>query len=186
MMDIALKDVSEIHLVYISLEFRSLIVCLFFFSLVIHGMKRRYVSLFESVITLCLVLMFSQIWLGSNVICYYKNDIQPWKWTSLLDIFNPTGSVPTASYMIKTRGELQELLTKPEFRKADRIQLVDVKLGKEDAPRALKMQAQLVSTVYQLCNFFHDSCMAWLICIFIISCHGLQIHQTSQGNAYKA
>lgn len=94
------------------------------------------------------------------MICYYKNDIQPWKWTSLLDIFNPTGSVPTASYMIKTRGELQELLTKPEFRKADRIQLVDVKLGKEDAPRALKMQAQLVSTVYQLCNFFHDSCMA--------------------------
>ncbi|KAG0139942.1 hypothetical protein CROQUDRAFT_665822 [Cronartium quercuum f. sp. fusiforme G11] len=73
------------------------------------------------------------------------NDIQPWNWTGILDLFNPEKSATTASYLARTHDELIELLKLPELRRTDRIQLVEVKLGKNDAPRALKMQAELTS-----------------------------------------
>lgn len=81
----------------------------------IHGMKRKY------------------------------NDIQPWVWTGILELFNPQKSTPTASYRIEKYDDLVKLLNDPTFRKADKIQLVEVKLGKEDAPRALKLQAEMTS-----------------------------------------
>ncbi|KAH9814831.1 thiamine diphosphate-binding protein [Melampsora americana] len=81
----------------------------------IHGMKRKY------------------------------NDIQPWVWTGILDLFNPLKTTSTASYHIEKYDELVKLLNDATFRKADKIQLVEVKLGKEDAPRALKLQANMTS-----------------------------------------
>ncbi|EGG07363.1 uncharacterized protein MELLADRAFT_43199 [Melampsora larici-populina 98AG31] len=81
----------------------------------IHGMKRKY------------------------------NDIQPWVWTGILDLFNPQKNPTTRSYRIERYDELVGLLKDSGFRKADVIQLVEVKLGKEDAPRALKLQAEMTS-----------------------------------------
>jgi pyruvate decarboxylase len=73
------------------------------------------------------------------------NDIAPWKWTSILSLFASPQSPPYQSYSCDTRAELEALLKNPDFAKADKIQLVAVKLPKEDAPRALKMQAELTS-----------------------------------------
>ncbi|KAH9816629.1 thiamine diphosphate-binding protein [Melampsora americana] len=70
------------------------------------------------------------------------NDIQPWKWTGILDLFNPENTTPTASYMVETREEFEKLLKDPKFRKADRIQLVEVKLGREDGPAGMVKQIQ--------------------------------------------
>lgn len=68
------------------------------------------------------------------------NDIQPWKWIAILDLFNPENTTPTATYLVETRKEFLDLLKNPEFRKADRIQLVEVKLGREDGPDMLLKQ----------------------------------------------
>lgn len=113
-------------------------------------MTRKYVSV-STLLVIC-ALNSRHLVLVTDVqiqICTFvqQNDIQPWKWTGLLDVFNPTGAVPSASFLIETRHELLELLKNPDFRKADRIQLVEVKLGKEDAPLRLKIQASHVSEV---------------------------------------
>ncbi|EGG06839.1 uncharacterized protein MELLADRAFT_86255 [Melampsora larici-populina 98AG31] len=65
------------------------------------------------------------------------NDIQPWKWTGILDLFDPENTTPKANYTAETRKEFMDLFKNPEFRKADRIQLVEAKLGREDAPDGL-------------------------------------------------
>lgn len=72
-----------------------------------------------------------------------QNDIAPWDFTALLDTFGG-GKKTGKSYTANTRAELEKLLTDPKFAKADEIQLLAVKLPKEDAPRALKKQAELV------------------------------------------
>jgi hypothetical protein len=73
------------------------------------------------------------------------NDIPLWKWQSLLDLFNAYEEpIPTKSWLAKNRGELEEILANKEFAAADRIQLLEVKMDKLDAPEALKKQGKLV------------------------------------------
>ena len=47
------------------------------------------------------------------------------------------------SYFVKTKTELSNLLDNEEFAKADKIQLVEMIMPMHDAPRALKVQAEL-------------------------------------------
>ena len=47
------------------------------------------------------------------------------------------------SYLVKTKTELSNLLDNEEFAKADKIQLVEMIMPMHDAPRALKVQAEL-------------------------------------------
>ena len=47
------------------------------------------------------------------------------------------------SYTVKTKTELSNLLDDPAFAKADKIQLVEMLMPMHDAPRALKVQAEL-------------------------------------------
>lgn len=72
------------------------------------------------------------------------NDISSWKWQKLLELFNANGQNQTKSWLANTRGELEEILNNAEFKKADRIQLLEVKMDRLDAPRALQLQAELV------------------------------------------
>ncbi|KZO92821.1 pyruvate decarboxylase [Calocera viscosa TUFC12733] len=74
------------------------------------------------------------------------NDIQPWKWTKLLDVFGAPEDA-YATHQVKTFEELEKLLDDPGFGSADRIQLVEVFIGKMDAPRALKLQAEATARV---------------------------------------
>ncbi|GAA5966031.1 hypothetical protein JCM8115_004804 [Rhodotorula mucilaginosa] len=74
------------------------------------------------------------------------NDIATWKWGQLLDTFN--GYNPpkkTKSLLASTRGELEQILADPEFAKAEQIQLLEVVMGRQDAPEALIKQGKLSS-----------------------------------------
>lgn len=72
------------------------------------------------------------------------NDISTWRWQELLSFF---GAKPESSksYLANTRGELETILSDEQVRKADKIQLIEVKMDRLDAPRALKLQAEMVS-----------------------------------------
>ncbi|ODV92559.1 hypothetical protein CANCADRAFT_30685 [Tortispora caseinolytica NRRL Y-17796] len=70
------------------------------------------------------------------------NDIQMWKYTSILDTFNAEKS---RTYKISTAGELDALLKDEQFNSADVIQLVELVIPKLDAPSTLKKQAELTA-----------------------------------------
>ncbi|EGG06838.1 uncharacterized protein MELLADRAFT_106352 [Melampsora larici-populina 98AG31] len=72
------------------------------------------------------------------------NEIQPWKWTGILDLFNPEKTTSTATYLIETREEFIQLLRNSDFQKADKIQLVEVRLGREDGPDGLMKQIKAI------------------------------------------
>ncbi|TDL28903.1 pyruvate decarboxylase [Rickenella mellea] len=73
------------------------------------------------------------------------NDIQPWRWTSLLNVFGGEEGKTCKSYTVRTRTELSTLLDDPAFAKSDKIQLVEIIMPRLDAPRSLKATADLSS-----------------------------------------
>ncbi|TRM64754.1 thiamine diphosphate-binding protein [Schizophyllum amplum] len=70
------------------------------------------------------------------------NDIANWKWTQLLDVLGG-GEVPSRSYTVHNRAEMDKLLDDEEFAKAGQMQLVEIMMDKFDAPPALMAQAEL-------------------------------------------
>lgn len=71
------------------------------------------------------------------------NDINTqWQYQNLLAFF---GATDCKSYKVTTQDQVVALFQDKEFRKADKIQLVEVVQGKMDAPRALKVQAELTA-----------------------------------------
>lgn len=72
------------------------------------------------------------------------NDISRWKWQELLNFFNADGH-PHKTWLAETRGQFEEILSNDEFAKADKCQLIEVKMDRLDAPRALQLQAEMVS-----------------------------------------
>lgn len=71
------------------------------------------------------------------------NSIVNWKWTSLLSTLGGVEGETCQSYTVKTKQELSDLLDDETFAKADKIQLVEILMPMLDAPRALKVQAEL-------------------------------------------
>ncbi|EKM51580.1 uncharacterized protein PHACADRAFT_261809 [Phanerochaete carnosa HHB-10118-sp] len=71
------------------------------------------------------------------------NDVANWKWTKLLETMGGVEGETCQSYTVKTKDELSQLLDNAEFAKADKIQLVEMLMEMHDAPRALKVQAEL-------------------------------------------
>ncbi|KZV93314.1 pyruvate decarboxylase [Exidia glandulosa HHB12029] len=72
----------------------------------------------------------------------HYNDIQPWKWATLLSTFGATPE-QAAIHRIATPGELEALLKRDDFGDGSKMEFVEVILGKMDAPRLLKVQAEL-------------------------------------------
>jgi pyruvate decarboxylase len=68
------------------------------------------------------------------------NDINPWQYGSLVDVFG--GSKSCKKYQIKTKDELNALFTDATFNAADCLQFVEVFMARDDAPRALIMTAE--------------------------------------------
>ncbi|CAN3484802.1 pyruvate decarboxylase isozyme 1 [Diutina catenulata] len=68
------------------------------------------------------------------------NDIQPWKNQKLLDLFN---AKKHETREVKTRKELDDLFHDDAFAQPDKIRMVEVFLGKLDAPKNLVHQAEL-------------------------------------------
>ncbi|GAA5869231.1 hypothetical protein JCM16303_000400 [Sporobolomyces ruberrimus] len=71
------------------------------------------------------------------------NDISSWNWQGMLDFFDASGEIPKRSWQANTRGELEDILKNEDFKKADRCQLLEVKMEKLDAPVALIKQGEL-------------------------------------------
>ncbi|KAK4452056.1 putative pyruvate decarboxylase [Podospora aff. communis PSN243] len=70
------------------------------------------------------------------------NDIQKWKYTEVPEVF---GASPkeVRKFVIKTKEELEKLLKDKSFNEAKGLQLVELWMDKEDAPRALKLTAEI-------------------------------------------
>lgn len=64
------------------------------------------------------------------------NDIQPWNHTELLHLF---GGIPdnSTSHQVKTKSQVEDLFGDQKFSSAPHIQLVEVFMPWQDAPRAL-------------------------------------------------
>lgn len=98
------------------------------------------------------------------------NDIAPWNHSLLLDAFSAApntvrnvyegkatgGQLPPshakdptpskrAYHAVRTKGELDALLKDEEFNRAERIQLVEIFMDRDDAPLALRRQAEATS-----------------------------------------
>ncbi|KAF5022768.1 hypothetical protein F66182_5183 [Fusarium sp. NRRL 66182] len=68
------------------------------------------------------------------------NDINNWKYKDLVSVFG--GEKTCKTFQIKTKDELNELLTNKEFNAAECLQFVELYMPREDAPRALIMTAE--------------------------------------------
>ncbi len=68
------------------------------------------------------------------------NDIQNWDFKGLVDIFG--GSKTCKKFQVKTKDELEALMTDDEFNAAKCLQFVELYMPREDAPRALIMTAE--------------------------------------------
>lgn len=69
------------------------------------------------------------------------NDISAWKFKDLVTVFGGNDD-RTAKYQAKTVDELNSLLADKNFVAAKRLQFVELYMPKEDAPRALVLQAE--------------------------------------------
>ena len=74
------------------------------------------------------------------------NDVPVWEWQLALR-FMGAKEGQYKSYSIETAGQLEELLADETFNAANVIQLVEVHMDQMDAPRALRLQAALVSNL---------------------------------------
>ncbi|KAH8592241.1 thiamine diphosphate-binding protein [Bisporella sp. PMI_857] len=75
------------------------------------------------------------------------NDIQPWKHTLIPELFNgelakPKEAQPPKTHVLKTKSEVEKLFTNEGFNKGEQLQIIELHVPKEDAPRALKLTAE--------------------------------------------
>ncbi|OAA73789.1 pyruvate decarboxylase [Cordyceps fumosorosea ARSEF 2679] len=68
------------------------------------------------------------------------NDINGWDYTALVDVMG--GSKSCAKHVVKSKSELDKLLTDSKFNAADCLNFVEVMMPKEDAPSALVTTAE--------------------------------------------
>ncbi|GAA6058075.1 hypothetical protein JCM3770_002249 [Rhodotorula araucariae] len=75
------------------------------------------------------------------------NEISSWNWQGMLDFFNAPSArakpQPTRSWLAETRGQLEAILNDPDFKKADRCQVLEVRMDRMDAPESLLKQGKL-------------------------------------------
>lgn len=65
------------------------------------------------------------------------------KYTDLLTTLGDLDGTASESYKVCDKNSLDKILFDPKFSKANKIQLVEVVMGKYDTPRALKMASGL-------------------------------------------
>jgi len=78
------------------------------------------------------------------------NDITPWKHTQLLDLFG-CPKEQQRTFQVHTRTELEGLFKKDEFSRGDKIQLVELFMPKQDAPRALVKVGEITARRNEEC-----------------------------------
>lgn len=79
------------------------------------------------------------------------NDIHQWKYTKLLDVFNANPE-KSKTYQVRTKTEMDKLLNNRLFATGKYIELVEVFMPKQDAPRALEVTAQKTARLNKVLN----------------------------------
>ncbi|RPB20089.1 pyruvate decarboxylase [Terfezia boudieri ATCC MYA-4762] len=79
------------------------------------------------------------------------NDIHEWKYTKLLDLFNANPE-KSKTYQVRTKTEMEKLLMNKSFATGKYIELVEVFMPKQDAPRALEVTAQNTARLNKVLN----------------------------------
>lgn len=69
------------------------------------------------------------------------NDIVQWKYQDLVTVFGGNDKT-TAKYQVRTKDELNKLMTDKTFNDHDGVQFVELYMEKDDAPRALVLTAE--------------------------------------------
>lgn len=69
------------------------------------------------------------------------NDIVQWKYQDLVTVFGGTDRT-TKRHQVRTKDELNTLLTDEKFNEYGGVQFVEMYMDKEDAPRALVLTAE--------------------------------------------
>lgn len=64
------------------------------------------------------------------------NDIQPWHFKELVDVFGAKKG-ESRTYQIKTKEQTNQLFEDKDFNSANVLQFVELYMPKKDAPRAL-------------------------------------------------
>lgn len=70
------------------------------------------------------------------------NDIQPWRWSEILNAFGAKEGQANV-HKVSTPQELHRLLQDPALGSGQKLTFIEVIMGKMDAPRLLKVQAEL-------------------------------------------
>lgn len=70
------------------------------------------------------------------------NDINPWKYPKILDLFNAKNS---ESITVSNTGELNDIFEDPKFCAPSKIRLIELLLPRLDAPTSLVKQAEITS-----------------------------------------
>jgi len=73
------------------------------------------------------------------------NDIVRWKYTEIPEVFGATDGKESKKYVVKTKDELEKLMTDKDFNERKGLQFVEVWMEKEDAPRGLKITAEVAA-----------------------------------------
>ena len=97
----------------------------------LHGMNRKYNDISNWYTAQCSLSRRSCL----TLVCR--------RWTKLLETFGAEEGKNAKSYRVTTKQELSNLLDDETFAKAEVIQLVELVMPQKDAPRALKVQAEL-------------------------------------------
>lgn len=74
------------------------------------------------------------------------NDITAWNFKDLVTVFGGTERV-SRGLQVRTRDELEALFNDEEFGKAEKLQFVELYMGKKDAPRSLLLVAEAAAKV---------------------------------------
>ncbi|KAK0713832.1 thiamine diphosphate-binding protein [Lasiosphaeria miniovina] len=72
------------------------------------------------------------------------NNIVPWKYTEIPGVFGATDK-QVKKYVVETKDEVDRLLTNKDFTNGLGLQFVELEMARDDAPRALKLAAEIAA-----------------------------------------
>jgi pyruvate decarboxylase len=72
------------------------------------------------------------------------NNIARWQYTEVPAVFGASDK-QCRKFVVKTKDQLEKLLTDKEFNEARGLQFVELWLPKEDAPRALRITTEVAA-----------------------------------------
>jgi pyruvate decarboxylase len=72
------------------------------------------------------------------------NDVSRWQYTDIPTVFGASDK-QVRKVVVKTKDQLEKLLTDNEFNNAGGLQFVELWMPKDDAPRALKITTEVAA-----------------------------------------